>query len=509
MGCNRVLWIRNEVDEASTVDWTDLFAGLEVDTVFGLSGIPSILQTRQTGCIVVSGVAFGLTQRDTHDSDPVDLLGLVHSIDSAVPLIFWRANMTSSEAARMVRAGAYHCFDCRDSLESMREVIDRALEERRQAEKARQRSASSIEKWRSFLIGDSLAMEAVTEAVRLVGPRRCTVLITGETGTGKELVARALHLASPRAQNRMVAINCSALPEHLLEAELFGHTKGAFTGAVAMRVGRFEQAHQSTLFLDEIGDMPLDLQAKLLRVLQDREVQRLGSSESIKVDVRVIAASNVDLLERVRQGKFRADLYYRLNVVPIKTPPLRKRKSDIPSLVSHFVKKICHAEHIALKRVSPEALDRLCANPWPGNVRQLENAIEQAIVLSGERDVLYPRDFGICEAMAGALIPSFTQDVQAHASGPVDFGRAVSRFELTLLQNALRHSNGNKTVAADYLGIKRTTLVMKLRSLHNAGFAAEPSVPSVVSASPELSDDDSGPFTAWGRASVVKQYTAA
>src|SRR5579862_3650892 len=193
------------------------------------------------------------------------------------------------------------------------------------------------EKWRRLLIGSSPAMERTIEVIRLVGMRRATVLITGETGTGKEMVARALHMAGPRASSPMVAVNCNALPENLMEAELFGHVKGAFTGAIQQRVGRFEQAHRGTLFLDEVGDLPLDVQTKLLRVLQEREFQRVGSSETIRVDVRVIAATNDDLIEQIRAGRFREDLYYRLNVVPMTIPPLRERLDDIPRLVEHFI----------------------------------------------------------------------------------------------------------------------------------------------------------------------------
>jgi DNA-binding NtrC family response regulator len=268
----------------------------------------------------------------------------------------------------------------------------------------------------------------------------------------------------------MVAINCSALPEHLLEAELFGHTKGAFTGAANLRIGRFEQANQGTIFLDEIGDMPLDLQAKLLRVLQDREVQRLGSSENIKIDVRVIAATNVDLQERVKQGKFRADLFYRLNVVPLQMPTLRKRTTDIPMLVNHFVRKVCNTEDIPLKRLSPEALCRLCASPWPGNVRQLENAVEMAVAVSGERDVLYPKDFGLTDSGPRSSITGMVGQLPTSTSEPVHFDTAVSQFQLAILDTALRQSGGNKTVAAERLGIKRTTLIMKMRSLENAGY---------------------------------------
>jgi DNA-binding NtrC family response regulator len=307
-------------------------------------------------------------------------------------------------------------------------------------------------------------MQRVIDTIRLVGPRRCTVLISGESGTGKELVARAIHMASPRAKGDLVAINCTALPEHLLEAEMFGHTKGAFTGAVTTRVGRFEQAHKGTLFLDEIADMPLEMQAKLLRVLQDREFQRLGSSEAIKVDVRVIAASNVNLLERVRQGRFREDLYYRLNVVPLQLPALRERDGDVALLVYHLIKKICEREGIPVRRLSPETLDSLKACSWPGNVRQLENAVEMAIALSGERDILYPRDLGLAEPVTPKVVPIDFRTPSAPLSQGVDFDTAVTRFQLSMLQQALSQTGGNKTAAAELLGMKRTTLIMKLRS---------------------------------------------
>src|SRR5439155_16376958 len=254
-------------------------------------------------------------------------------------------------------------------------------------------SSESTPAWRKFLVGSSSAMERVFRIIELVGPRRCTVLIGGETGTGKEVVARAIHAAGNRSRLPMVTVNCAALPENLLEAELFGHVKGAFTGAANNRIGRFEQANGSTIFLDEIGEMPLELQAKLLRVLQEREFQRIGSSETISVDLRIIAACNVDLGKRVDEGKFREDLFYRLNVVPIRIPALRERHSDIPALVGHLVQKICRLEQIPVKQVSPQSLWRLAQQPWPGNVRQLENALEAAIALSGDRRMLCPEDF--------------------------------------------------------------------------------------------------------------------
>jgi transcriptional regulator with GAF, ATPase, and Fis domain len=295
------------------------------------------------------------------------------------------------------------------------------------------------------------------------------VLISGETGTGKEVVARAIHAASNRSHLEMVAVNCSALPESLLEAELFGHVKGAFTGAINQRTGRFEQAHRSTLFLDEIGDMPLSLQAKLLRVLQERELQRLGSSETVRIDVRVIAASNVNLVERIRKGEFREDLYYRLNVVPITMPPLRERTGDIPALVHHFIEKVCREEGIPKKQASREVLDRLIQQDWPGNVRQIENAVEMAIALSGERKLLLAPDFPL---------PARTRHVAASASAFVavpdhglDFERTVGSFELNILEQALRKTGGNKKLAADMLRLKRTTLTAKLKTLSESGVA--------------------------------------
>ncbi len=260
----------------------------------------------------------------------------------------------------------------------------------------------------------------------------------------------------------MVSVNCGALPEHLLEAELFGHVKGAFTGAHNHRIGRFEQANNSTLFLDEIGDMPVELQVKLLRALQEREIQRLGSSQTIKVDVRVIAASNANLLERVRQGKFREDLYYRLKVVPVEMPALRDRLEDVAALVRHFIDKICRLENLAPKEIGAGAIERLCGYAWPGNVRELENAVEMAIALSGDRLVLYASDFPLGGAASRKIIAMKPAGAPLPESG-IDFHRAVSEYEQELIEQALARTGGNKTYAADLLGLKRTTLLAKLR----------------------------------------------
>lgn len=327
-------------------------------------------------------------------------------------------------------------------------------------------TTQAMPSWRTLLVGSSPAMLQVIELISLIAARRSNVLIIGETGTGKEMVARAIHLASPRASRQMAPVNCAAIPKDLLEAELFGHVKGAFTGATAARIGRFEQADGGTLFLDEIGDMQLDLQAKLLRALQDREFQRVGSSETVKVDVRVLAATNVNLLERVKQGRFREDLYYRLHVVPVRIPPLRERKEEIPQLVQHFIQKIARHEGLPPKNIGAATIPHLLSYHWPGNVRQLENAVEMAIILSRGRMELIPQDFPIPDDNPAPIEMTTDQLVRLPEEG-LDFEAVISRIELNLLEQALRRANGNKKIAADILRLKRTTLTAKLKTLES------------------------------------------
>jgi transcriptional regulator with GAF, ATPase, and Fis domain len=315
--------------------------------------------------------------------------------------------------------------------------------------------------WERTLIGESPAMCRVRETIRLVAPRNCTVLISGETGTGKEVVAQALHMASRRADRTMVSVNCAAVPSTLLESEMFGHEKGAFTGAMTRRVGRFESAHKSTIFLDEIGDMPLELQAKILRVLQEREVQRIGGSDVSKIDVRVVAATNRDLATEIRNGRFRQDLYFRLRVVPLYIPPLRERREDIPPLVNHFLERNCRRENLPLRTVLPDAMSHLSEQPWLGNVRELEHAIERAIALSGERETLDLCDFSpYCD-----LLP--VGDHGAWLIEPangLDFEQVIGRLERSIIQQALRLAQGNQSHAAQMLRLKRSTLVSKVKT---------------------------------------------
>jgi transcriptional regulator with PAS, ATPase and Fis domain len=313
-------------------------------------------------------------------------------------------------------------------------------------------------------------MGTLFEMLETVAQTNSTILITGETGTGKELVARAIHHNSPRRLNRFVALNCAAIPETLLEAELFGHVRGAFTGAVGSRIGRVEQAHKGTLFLDEVGNMSLAVQMKLLRVLQERELERVGDSNTVKVDVRVIAATNNDLKQMVADGRFREDLFYRLNVIPVELPPLRDRREDIPLLVQHFLEKFAVELRAPLNghgndrplTVAQEAMRALMAFPWPGNVRQLENAIERAVALSLGRSQIEASDLPgeVRQAAVTIAVPdlSFPED-------GLDLDQYVHNIERELIRRSLERTRGNKGQAARLLNLKRTTLVEKLKRL--------------------------------------------
>jgi transcriptional regulator with GAF, ATPase, and Fis domain len=313
------------------------------------------------------------------------------------------------------------------------------------------------------LIGDSDAMQQVFQMIEKIASTNSTVLICGESGTGKELVARAIHYNSDRRDQPMVPVNCGAIPEDLLESELFGYEKGAFTGALKTRIGRFELAHGGTIFLDEIGDMSPALQVKILRILQEHEFERVGGIRSIKVDIRVIAATHRDLELAVKKGTFREDLYYRLNVIPLVIPPLRERKYDIPLLVRHFIEKFNTEKKRAIKGISPEALNCFTQYDWPGNVRELENLIERLVILKEEgtieREDLPEKIFG--SASAGGMLPP--PDIPDDG---ISLTTAVSEFEKELIIRALKKSNWVKNRAAKLLNLKRTTLVEKMKKIN-------------------------------------------
>jgi len=369
------------------------------------------------------------------------------------------------EAVEVTRQGAEGFITKPFQFDELMHELSTAAEKRRlKSENAYLRAQLQDKSKLDGIIGTTPIMLQLFELIRTVAATASTVLITGETGTGKELAARAIHDASPRRSQRFVALNCSAIPETLLEAEIFGHVRGAFTGAIANRPGRLEQANRGTLFLDEIGTMSPALQAKLLRVLQSREFERVGDSQTIKVDVRVVAATNSDLKKLVADGAFREDLFYRLNVIPVKLPALRERRADIPLLAQHFLDRFAKESQPPRGRVTlaQEAQQALMAYEWPGNVRQLENVIERAFALSPGRSQIVSAD----------LPPELQQipvSIDPHAyvlpDEGVDLEQAVSTYEHALIKRALDRTDGNKSQAADLLKLKRTTLIEKLKRL--------------------------------------------
>src|SRR3954469_20836526 len=383
---------------------------------------------------------------------------------------------TVKDAVEAIKRGAWDFVSKPFQIDELLHVLDSAIEQRRLKSENAYRSAQLEERYRfEGIVGKSRPMERLFQLLETVAPTNSTILITGETGTGKEVVARAIHHNSSRRAHRFVALNCSAIPETLLEAELFGHVRGAFTGAVGNRQGRLEQAHKGTLFLDEVGTMSVALQMKLLRVLQEREFERVGDSHTIKVDVRVIAATNSDLAKLVAEGQFREDLFYRLNVIPVQLPALRERKEDIPLLVHHFVAKFeaepdasttssgkSIADRLPRVSVAQEGMRRLMAYHWPGNVRQLENAIERAVAFTAGRSQIDVDDLPPEVQQAKETVT--TSAVTLPEDG-MDLDAFVAGIERELIERSLERTGGNKGQAARLLNLKRTTLVEKLKRL--------------------------------------------
>src|SRR3989442_4290279 len=378
---------------------------------------------------------------------------------------------TDKDALEAGKHGAWDFVRKPFVIDDLAARLDSALEQRRLKSENAYLRAQLEQRYRfEGVVGKGRAMEQLFQLLETVSATNSTILITGETGTGKEVVARAIHHNSPRRGHRFVALNCSAIPETLLEAELFGHVRGAITGAVGSRQGRLEQAHRGTLFLDEVGTMSAALQMKLLRVLQEREFERVGDSHTIKVDVRVIAATNSDLVRMVAEGQFREDLFYRLNVIPVELPPLRDRKEDIPLLVQHFLDRLAREGSGAKsakalperKSVSQDAMRRLMAYPWPGNVRQLENAVERAVAFSAGRPQIDVGDLP-------AEIQQAEETVVSPAGGPPgeggDLDASGTHVDRGLTPRARTGTAGREGQAAKLLHLKRTTLVEKLKRL--------------------------------------------
>lgn len=411
----------------------------------------------------------------------LELLDRVRELKSDLLVVIMTAEASMKNAVEAMKRGAYDYltkpFDL-DVIDAIIEKVNRAREMTSQVTflKEELKDRYQLEK---TIIGNSPAMREIYKTIGKVAPSDVTVLVQGESGTGKELIARAIHFNSKRLGKPFIALNCAAIPKELLESELFGFEKGAFTGATERKLGKFEQANGGTIFLDEIGDMPIDLQAKILRVLQEKEVTRTGGNQSISVDVRIVAATNQDLEESVRRKVFREDLYYRLNVIPLQLVPLRERNEDIPLLVEYFLAKICAELEVPVKRCSPEALRLLTGYGWPGNVRELENTIKRAVILSSD-PLLTVADFpGLRVQKGGELVQSeelslegivdiklrgsFT-NMEKMESGDV-YTMVLEQVERPLIRFVLEKTRGNQVRAADILGINRNTLRKKITEL--------------------------------------------
>ncbi len=405
--------------------------------------------------------------------DGLMALGKLREIRSDANVIVMTAHGTMETAIQAMQRGAYDYLAKPFDLDEVLLLTERALEARRLTQEvARLRKGLQEVKEFSALIGRHPRMQEVYKAIGRIAGSDVTVLLRGESGTGKELVARAIHHYSRRSGRAFVAVSCAAIPATLLESEMFGHERGAFTDAKERRLGKFELAQGGTLYLDEIGDMPVELQTKLLRALQERTIERVGGQESIRVDVRVLAATNRDLDAAIRQGAFREDLYYRLNVVTLNLPPLRERRRDVPLLVEHFLAK--YAETLGECGVAPEALDRLVGHEWPGNVRELENVIQRAMVMA-QNGVILPEHLpiGPVSAAASVAVDATLEEIierkllecvrglRERASANL-YDLIIGLVEKPLLRAVLRETAGNQVRAAQILGINRNTLRKKL-----------------------------------------------
>ncbi len=389
----------------------------------------------------------------------VDLLKAARQISPETEVVLMTAYGTVEAAVEAMREGAYDFITKPLKRANVVRVVDKALERHTLVVENRTLRAQLEATRRRAIVGQSLAMRRTMEVVTQAAPSQATVLLLGESGTGKELLARQLHELSPRAARPFVPVNCAAIPESILEAELFGYEKGAFTGATARRDGRFTHADGGTLFLDEIGDIPLAVQVKLLRVLQEGEIERLGG-KSQRIDIRLVAATNRDLKRAVAEGRFREDLYYRLNVIAVNVPPLRDRRDDVPLLADHFLSRFREKNGKAISGFTRAALDALAAHHWPGNVRELENAIERAVVLC-KGNVIDVTDLPR-EVRAGASSIEGAEPLGSAHALTFEIGTPLEEIELRVIQETLRYTKGDKRLAAQLLGIATRTIYRKL-----------------------------------------------
>ncbi|MCF8075910.1 MAG: sigma-54 dependent transcriptional regulator [Desulfotignum sp.] len=390
----------------------------------------------------------------------MEALEKIKKLNPAIPIIIMTAYSSVDKAVEAMKLGAYDYLTKPLNFDDLKITIERAMSHfHLTRENADLKKKISADSGFSRIIGTSPAMKAVMETARIAAPTDATILITGDSGTGKELFARAIHNHSPRKTNKLVSINCAALNETLLESELFGHEKGAFTGADKKRDGLFLHADKGTVFLDEIGDIPPSMQVKLLRAIQEREIQRVGNDRPIRIDVRIIVATNKHLEQEVENGRFREDLFYRLNVINIRIPSLKERPDDIPLLAQHFLTRCAQKNRKRFKGFTPVAMDALMKHPWPGNVRELENAVERAVILSmgqyiSEKDL--PAD----------VVKDYRPNDVSQNSLPELGGKSLDEVEAMALIQNLKQTGGNKTEAAKLLNITRTTLNNKIKKYH-------------------------------------------
>lgn len=408
-----------------------------------------------------SYVDLAIVDLNLPDGDGIEFMSYLKSLNAATEVIILTGHATIESAIRATQKGAFHFVTKPFNLEELMSLIEKALTHKKLTQENHQLRSELNKKYKfDQIVGASEQIRDVLRMIERVADSDSTVLVTGESGTGKELIARAIHYNSPRATGPFVPINCGAIPSELLESELFGHMKGAFTGAIANRLGRFEMADGGTIFLDEIGDLEPSLQVKILRALQERSFEPVGSTKTVNVDVRVIAATNINLEDAVEQGKFREDLYYRLNVIPINVPALRERRSDIPMLLDHFIGIFNKSKSRGLTGLTADALDCLTNYAWPGNIRELENLVERMSILKGQGQIDVadlPPKYKNGRSHSNDL---GNLDIPDHG---MDFNSAVDAYENALILRALEKTGWNRNQAASLLRLNRTTLVEKIK----------------------------------------------
>ncbi|MBL7093867.1 sigma-54-dependent Fis family transcriptional regulator [candidate division KSB1 bacterium] len=440
---NKVLLIDDDVSLNKVLFFQISQMGFEVTTAFDGKTGTTEFKKKEFDIII--------TDLQLPDLKGMELVRLFRGINKRVIIIIITAFGTIDNAIEAVKIGADDYLTKPFGKETLRFVIEKAIRLRQLEQENLQLRGELFDKYDfNNIISKSSAMEDVLKLTGRVAESDATVLIQGESGTGKELVARAIHYNSPRKDKPLITVNCPSIPESLMESEIFGHVKGAFTGALKDRIGKFALANNGTIFLDEIGDLKEDLQARLLRVLQEKEFEKVGDSKLIKVDARVVAATNKNLEELVQVGKFREDLFYRLNVVTILIPPLRERKDDIPFLIDHFLKK--HSKNNQYQ-IADEAFDIMLNHEWPGNVRELENTIERAIVISQD------------EQITPELLPSVHKKNTIEKAQPEENNLTLDEIEQRAINSALKKTGGNQTKAAELLGIPRHVLIYRMKKL--------------------------------------------